>query len=127
MIEIRKVQDENTARAICAQNQLKWKPNYHVIATLEGQNVLVCAVFSYADEVGQIHGIAGFDGDLAMLDGLCRAILNIMDINGVKYVYLSKKYADLAQKIGFKKEDDRYFLPLEGFFKCGCCGSGGDA
>ena len=126
MIEIRKVQDEDMARAICAQGKLEWKPEYHVIATVEGKNVLISAVFTYENEVGEILVIDGFDGDLAMLDGLCRAILNIMDINGVKDVYLPLKYTDLARKIGFQANEDRFYLPLEGFFKCGCCGSRGD-
>ncbi len=126
MIEIRKINDEETARLICAQGQLEWKPEYHVIATIEGGNILISAVFSYKNDIGEIYSISGFDGDLAMLDGLCRAILNIMDINGVKDVYLPEKFAELAQKIGFKNDNGRYHLSLEGFFKCGCCGNGGD-
>ena len=126
MIEIRKVHDEDMARSICARGQLEWKPEYHVIATIEGEKVLISAVFVYWNEIGEILVIDGFDGDLAMLDGLCRAILNIMDINGVKEVYLPSKYADLALKIGFRMNNDRFYLPLEGFFKCGCCGNRGD-
>lgn len=120
MIEIRKVTDINIAQKICAQNDLEWSDKYHVIATIEGKNLLNSAVFSYNGDSGDIHNIYGFDGDLEMLDGLCRAILNIMDINGVKEVYLSKKYNELAQKIGFEDAGDRFYLSLEGFFKCSC-------
>lgn len=121
MIEIKKVTDSAVAQRICASNGIDWKPEYHVIATIEGEEVLQSAVFSYRDEIGEIHAIHGFDGDIDLLDGLCRAILNIMDINGVKYVYLSGKYEILARHVGFKLENDRYFLALEGFFQCGCC------
>ena len=121
MIEIKKINDIETAKKICTAQNIEWKPEYHVIATLERENVLHCAVFKYTGEIGEIHAISGFEGDILMLDGLCRAILNIMDINGVKDVYLPPRYHQLAQKIGFKAQNDRFYLNLEGFFKCGCC------
>ncbi len=120
MIEIKKITDKDVAQKICATHNIDWCPEYHVIATIEQGEILHCAVFEYHDENGEIHAISGFDGDLLMLDGLCRAILNIMDINGVKYVYLPSKYDKLANKIGFTMQNDRYHLSLEGFFKC-CC------
>ncbi len=122
MIEIRKVNDKKMAKSICEQNGLEWKPEYHIIATIEAEKVLISAIFTHQKENGEILSIAGFDDDMAMLDGLCRAILNIMDINGVKYVYLPSKYVKLAQKVGFEQQNGRFYLPLEGFFKCGCCG-----
>lgn len=121
MIEIKKITEKSTAQKICLAQNIEWNPDFHVIATLEGENVLHCAVFNYNEEIGEIQAISGFDGDILMLDGLCRAILNIMDINGVKVVYLPSKYEDLAQKVGFSLENERYYLNLEGFFKCGCC------
>lgn len=120
MIEIKKVTDLNLAKQICADNEVEWKPEYHIIATIENGNVLHCAVFSYDKDIGQILVISGFDGDIYLLDGLCRAILNIMDINNVKDVYLPRKYEKIAQKIGFDTEENRYHLKLEGFFKCSC-------
>lgn len=120
MIEIRKITDKQTAQKICLEQNIAWNPAYHVIATMEQENILHCAVFEYSGENGEIHAISGFEGDVLMLDGLCRAILNIMDINGVKYIYLPPKYDKLAQKIGFKLQGDRYYLNLEGFFKCSC-------
>ena len=121
MIEIKKVTDINHAQAICREYNVVWQPDYHVIATMESDNVLQCAVFSYAKNRGEILVIAGFNDDINLLDGLCRAILNIMDINCVKEVYLSKKYDELAEKVGFKLQNDSFYLKLEGFFGCGCC------
>lgn len=121
MIEIKKVSDTEVARKICAVNGLEWRPDHHVIATIDHGEVLQCAVFSYEKETGEILVIEGFDGEIALLDGLCRAILNIMDINGVKDVYLSKKYGKIAEYVGFKPHENGYHLALEGFFKCGCC------
>ena len=86
MIEIRKVNDEGLAKNICQKHGVEWKEGFHVIATIEAENIVNSAVFEYTKETGTIHAIDGFDDDLAMLDGLCRAILNIMDINGVKDV-----------------------------------------
>ena len=120
MIEIRKITDEQIAQKICAAHNIDWDPAYHVIATIEQEEILHCAIFEYNGEIGEIHAISGFDGDISMLDGLCRAILNIMDINGVKYVCLPLKYDKLAQKIGFKAQNDHYHLVLDGFFKCSC-------
>ena len=121
MIEIKKVSDIALAKKICEDNQVIWRPEYHVIATLDGETVLQCAVFSYCDSRGEIHAITCFEDDINFLDGLCRAILNIMDINGVKDVYLPLKYQKLAQYVGFKAQDSSYHLNLEGFFQCGCC------
>lgn len=124
MIEIKKVVDTKLAQKICLENGLKWAPEYHVIATLDRDEVLQCAVFSYKKETGEIHAISGFDNNIDLLDGLCRAILNIMDINGVKEVYLSTKYTEIAEHIGFELIENQYHLTLEGFFQCGCCKKG---
>lgn len=124
MIEIKKVVDTKLAQKICLENGLKWEADYHVIATLDRNEVLQCAVFSYENEIGKIHAISGFDNNIDLLDGLCRAILNIMDINGVKDVYLSNKYVEIAEHIGFKLIENQYHLALERFFQCGCCKKG---
>lgn len=121
MIEIKKVTNIALAKRICKENKVIWRPEYHVIATLDNGTVLQCAVFSYEESRGEIHAIAGFEDDIHFLDGLCRAILNIMDINGVKEVYLPLKYQKLAQHVGFKPQDSDFYLKLEGFFQCGCC------
>jgi len=120
MIEIRKVEDLAIAKKICANHGIDYQENYRVIATLEGENVLHSAIFSYENGEGTIHGIDGFEGDILLLDGLCRAILNIMDIQGVKVVYLPLKYEKLASYVGFSKDDGHYKLNLEGFFSCSC-------
>ena len=123
MIEIKKVTDINHAQAICREYNVVWQPDYHVIATMERDNVLQCSVFSYAEDRGEILVIAGFNDDINLLDGLCRAILNIMDINGVKEVYLSKKYDKLAEKVGLSEkhisniERGLNFPALDSFFK----------
>lgn len=120
MIEIKKVVDPLRVKQICEANEIEFQENHHVIATIEREEVLNYAVFTYENEEGTIHAIGGFDGDINMLDGLCRAILNIMELNGVKQVYLPHKYGDLANHIGFKKENSVYVLQLEGFFCCKC-------
>lgn len=120
MIEIKKINEQEIIKRICDRYSLEWKKEYHVIATIENGEVLHCAVFEYQNGVGFIHAIAGFDDDIEMLDGLCRAILNIMDINGVELVKMPLKYQKLAEKIGFSIEDDAYSIKLDGFFKC-CC------
>lgn len=124
MIEIKKVTDTKSAQKICLENGLEWSSEYHVIATLDHDEVLQSAVFSYKKEVGEIHAISGFDNNIDLLDGLCRAILNIMDINNVKDVYLSRKYSKIADHVGFELIENKYHLALEGFFQCGCCKKG---
>lgn len=125
MIEIKKITDEALAQRLCLENGLEWADDYKVIATLDGKDALNLAVFTYDGEEGRILAIAGFEDDIFMLDGLCRAILNIMDINGVKQVYLSDKYEKLAKYVGFSKDNDDFVLKLEGFFECKC-GKKGD-
>ena len=121
MVEIKKVTDPALIRQIAEEHCIELEPADFVIATVEQGEILQCAVFSYTDEIGKIKVICGFDGDINLLDGLCRAILNIMDINGVKVVYLSEKYPKLAKFVGFNTSDHGFELALEGFFKCGCC------
>ncbi len=123
MIEIKKVDDVALAQKICEQNQVLWQPEYHVIATIDNGDTLQCAVFSYKKSRGEIHVIAGFEDDINFLDGLCRSILNIMDINGVKDVYLPLKYQKIAHHVGFEPQKSSFHLNLEGFFQCGCCHS----
>ena len=120
MIEIKKVIDLRLAQKICSDCGISWQEDQHVIATLDRDDVMNYAVFTYDGDVGAIRAIGGFENDIEMLDGLCRAILNIMDLNGVKYVYLSQKYDRLAKKVGFYEEDGQFVLQLEGFFCCKC-------
>ncbi len=120
MIEIRTVAEPALAKRLCRENGVTWRPEYRVIAAWEGERALHCAVFSYHNDTGEIYAIAGFDGDLSLLDGLCRAILNIMDINGVKTAFLSDQYPEIARQVGFKKIDGRFQLSLENFFCCSC-------
>ncbi len=120
MIEIKKIKDPVLAKKLCDKNGLEWAENYHVIATLDGDNALNLAIFTYNGEEGEILAIAGFEDDIFMLDGLCRAILNIMDINNVKQVYLPDKYEKLAKHVGFSPENGGFSLLLEGFFECKC-------
>ena len=121
MIEIKKVTDPKLIERIVGEHGINLEPSDFVIATVEQKKILQCAVFSYENDEGKIKAISGFEGDLNLLDGLCRAILNIMDINGVKVVYLSKKHPELAKYVGFKVCEKGFVLDLEGFFKCGCC------
>ncbi len=120
MIEIKKVEDLTLAKQICVENGIKWENTHRVIATVEQGKILNFAVFFYDNEKGTIHAIGGFEEDIMMLDGLCRAILNIMDINGVKQVYLSERHKDLAEFVGFSEKNGVYVLQLEGFFNCKC-------
>ena len=126
MIEIKKVIDQTLARNICKDAGIEFDEAYRIIATIEQGNVLNSAIFQYEDEEGQILHISGFEGDILLLDGLCRAILNIMDIQGVKVVYLTEKYEKLAKYIGFKQDEGRFKLYLEGFFQCECCHKKGE-
>ena len=121
MIEIKKVTDPIVIAQIYETHQISKEEKDHVIATIENGEILHCAVFSYENETGKIKAISGFNEDLLLLAGLCRAILNILDINGVKEVYLPIRYEKLANFVGFKKTEEEYLLHLEGFFKCGCC------
>ena len=119
MIEIKKVEDIDLAKKICIENDIDWSDDNHIIATVDNQTVLHCAVFGYENEIDSIDC---FDGYILMLDGMCRAILNIMDIHGVREVYMSNKYRRIAEYVGFKTmENGEFYLELTGFFKCGCC------
>ena len=126
MVEIKKINNVAQAQKICEEFQIIWRSDYHVIATLDGDEILQCAVFSYKNDRGEIYVIAGFQEDIDFLDGLCRAILNIMDINGVKQVYLPAKYKKLAHHVGFERTDNEFTLRLENFFNCGCCPKKGE-
>ena len=121
MVEITVVKERNIAENICLEAGIPWADDLRIIATTEGESVINSAVFKYDGEEGEILHINGFNGDILFLDGLCRAILNIMDLNGVKYVYLPLRFRDIAKYIGFKEENGQYVLKLEGFFQCGCC------
>ena len=126
MIEIRRVEDPCLQERLCKEAGIELRPEYHIIATREGEKILLSAIFQYKDEAGAILSIEGPDNDIMLLDGLCRAILNIMDINGVKEVSLPLKYGLLARNIGFTKGETAFSLQLEGFFDQPCCGKKGE-
>lgn len=121
MIEIRKVENPDIARKICVEAGTPWNEQTKVIANISGSEILQFAVFSYDGEMGHILALGGFEGGLTIQDGLCRAILNIMDLNGVKEVSLPIDFQKLAQKLGgFKEKNGEYHLKLAGFFCCNC-------
>lgn len=121
MIEIRQVRDPFLAKKICEDNGLKYQNDYHVIATIDNEKTVNHAVYSYAKGEGAILSISGFNDEIDLLEGLCRAVLNIMDLNGVINVFLPDKYRNLAEKIGFSSCENGYSLDLDGFFCSRCC------
>lgn len=125
MIAIQSVTDKDKILEICENCGVEWHSALRVIATVENNVVLQHAIFEFDGEQGSIHSIGGFEEDLGMLDGLCRAILNIMEIHGVKQCYLSKKYRKLALAVGFKEENESFTVDLTTFFRC-CCHKKGE-
>ncbi len=60
--------------------------------------------------------------DMALKHGLAKALLNMADLSGIKTVYGDEPALfDLYSLLRFKKEDDEYILPLEGYFTVDSC------
>ena len=120
MVQILAVRDLNQRLKVLCKAGLEDSADLHVIAVHNTEGVMnEGAVFRYSGEIGEILWLdMGEDMDLA--EGLAKAILNIMEIRGVKIVTLPLTYVKLAQKLRFTRQNNCFEVSLEGYFCCAC-------
>ena len=120
MIQILSVKDEQRRSVMCKKAGIDDHNDLHIIA-IHNSDGIICqgAIFKYREEIGEILWLDMGD-DIDLSDGLARAVLNIMDIRGVKTVTLPFGYDALAKKLRFKMTGDHFEVSLEGYFCCGC-------
>ena len=120
MIQILTVKNPFDRAKICKKAGITDKPENKVIAIHNDDGVISeGAIFRYENEFGEILWL-DMGNDIELADGLARAVLNIMEIRGVKIVTLPLSYEFLAKKLRFHLVDDHFEVNLDGYFYCSC-------
>ena len=121
MIQVLSVTDENKKIELCAAAGISYSDSLHIIASFDDGGKMGCgAIFRYDGQTGEILWMDDAEKDKELLIGLGKAVLNIMDLRGVKHVLMPLKLESIAVPLRFERKQDRFVLDLEGYFTCGC-------
>ena len=120
MIAILSVKDPDKKQEICRKAGVPYHEDLHVIASFEDGKMMYGAVFEICREEGTIHWIDASGDDFSVSEGLGKAVLNIMDLRGVKKAFMPLSMEKLAAPLRFSKKEGRYEVEITGYFSCGC-------
>ena len=121
MIQILSVKDENKKKELCAEAGISYSDALHIIASFDDDGKVGCsAIFRYDGQSGEILWISDAESDKELLIGLGKAVLNILDLRGVKHVQMPLALESIAIPLRFERGQEHFSLDLEGYFACGC-------
>ena len=129
MLIIKPIQDKNVQEELCKACGFEFDPTLFAYSEKENERLIAGCQFDILGEDSVITDFGMCEGakeDIEALIILGRAVLNFLDLSGAKVCRFETK-ADTNEKygkmIGFKKEDDKMVITLEGLFdsKCAHC------
>lgn len=124
MLIIKPIQTKREQEDICAGCGVQYNPDALAYAAREDDALLGVSQFrilgKYA-EVYDLHNAEGVD-DLEALIIMGRAVLNFVDLCGVKEAYINTTNRSLHKTLGFREREGRWHLSLEGYFNSPCKG-----
>ncbi len=122
MIEIKKVDSIERLNFLKEKSNIKEKYVLAFEAIDKNESLGYCIYKQNYDNIGRILALCL--EDKALTDtlgyGICKAVLNSMDLDGIKKVYWEENNQELCKRLLFKKENEKYLLNLEGYFSSGC-------
>lgn len=122
MIEIKKVDSIERLNFLKEKSNINEKYVLAFEATDKNESLGYCIYKQSFDNTGRILKL--YLEDKALTDtigyGICKAVLNSMDLDGIKKVFWEENNPELCKKLLFKKENEKLILNLEGYFSSGC-------
>lgn len=122
MLEIRPIEEKEKQMALCAACNVDYNKDALAYgATVDDEFVGICQ-FGMDDKYGYIYDLKCVLGkdDFEALFIMGRATLNFIDLCGVHKALYCGEESRLTKAIGFKKEDGKLIMDLEGFFENPC-------
>ena len=129
MLIIKPIQDKDTQKEMCEACKFQFDPLLFAYSEKEDDKLIAGCQFDILGKDAEIKDFGmckGAEEDIEALIILGRAVLNFLDLSGVKKCFFTtnadtnEKYAKM---IGFKKENEIMTITLEGLFdsKCANC------
>jgi hypothetical protein len=129
MLIIKPIQDKDIQKDVCRACGFNFDPTLFAYSEKEDEKLIAGCQFDILGSEAIITDFGmsiGAEEDIEALIILGRAVLNFLDLSGVKTCRFetgattNEKYAKM---IGFKKEDGKMVITLEGLFdsKCAHC------
>lgn len=129
MLIIKPIQDKDMQKDVCDACGFNFDPTLFAYSEKENEVLIAGCQFDILGKDAEIKDFGmrtGAQEDIEALIILGRAVLNFLDLSGVKRcsfntnAYTNEKYAKM---IGFKKEEGVMTISLEGLFdsKCANC------
>jgi hypothetical protein len=110
MLEVLPIQDKNVQEALCLRCAAKFDPKLMAYAAFTDGNAVGLCQFSMKLDEGTIYSLSNVSGcnDKHALFVICRAVLNFMDLCGVRTTTYEADNIDndLPYSIGFSKKSD---------------------
>ena len=119
IVPMTKPQEQERVCLLCG---IEYDKTQFAYGAYEDEAVVGAAQFCVKDGVGYINDLRcrkEVDELLPLAMLLGRAVLNFLDLHGVKEAYFEKSgefYDNAAKVIGFKLKDEKYHVYLEGMF-----------
>ena len=126
MLTASPIQSKEEQKQICELCSIPFRPDSFAYSQKENGEVIAASQFDIGTDGGIILDLqmkSGLDDDIEALFILGRAVLNFLDLSGIKScVFASKNDHDdkMAKMLGFKKTDDVWTISLEGLFDGKC-------
>ena len=131
MLEIKPITDSNEQMEILDQCGIEYRDGMFAYKAYEGSSLLAAAQFDIEGSIAVLDAISQAKGTAEDFEGmfiLGRAVLNFLDLCGVKTVVSRSKNEGerrLLKCVGFKEVHDELHINLEGLFDGHCKGHDG--
>lgn len=132
MLEIKPITDTTEQKKITALCGMECKEGFFAYRATDDGRLLACAQFDIIGETAVIDAmrqVVGTEEDWEAMFILGRAVLNFMDLCGVKFAEYDPQgpfEQRIAKMIGFRGEGTTLKASLEGMFDAKCDGHGHD-
>lgn len=126
MLTASPIQNKDEQRDICAICSIPFRADSFAYSQKENGEVIAASQFDINENGGVILDLQmkeGLSDDIEALFILGRAVLNFLDLSGIKScTFASKNEHDdkMAKMLGFKKSDGIWSICLEGLFDGKC-------
>lgn len=126
MLKASPIQSKKEQRDICTLCAIPYREDSFAYSQKENDVVIAASQFDITQNGGIILDLQmkeGLEDDIEALFILGRAVLNFLDLSGVKTcIFTSKNEHDdkMAKMLGFKKSNDTWTISLEGLFDGKC-------
>ena len=123
MLEVRSIQTKKEQREICGLCNVEFDPDCLAYGAAENGKLLGVAQFRVHGEYAVIYDLANsaVTEDMEALVIMGKAMLNFIDLCGIKDVMLKTQNQNLSEILGFKRyAAGIYRINLEGYFDFPC-------